>query len=91
MARIIYPLGDTIAVIYPNGSLPIESVARKDVPAGVPYRIINEEDVPLDRSQRDLWTADFSQPDGHGIGAEAWFAEQRLLREAEEAEGSEDQ
>lgn len=60
MARIIYPLGDTIAVIYSHGSLPIGDIARKDVPAGVAYRIENDEDVPLDRSQRDPWTADFS-------------------------------
>jgi hypothetical protein len=74
--RIIFPNGDGISVLFPTGVLPIGDVARKDVPAGVPYRIIDEADIPSDRSQRDLWTADFSTPDGYGIGAEAWFAEQ---------------
>jgi hypothetical protein len=74
--RAIYPTDDGIAVLIPSGALPIEQVARKDVPAGVPFRIIAESDVPTDRSERDAWTADFSSPDGFGIGAEAWFAEQ---------------
>lgn len=75
--KIIYPNGEGgVAIIHPTGALPIEEVARKDVPAGTPYRIVNDEDIPTDRSSRALWTADFSNPDGHGIGAEAWFAEQ---------------
>lgn len=76
MQRIIYPSGDGISVIIPSGLLPIEDVARKDVPDGVPYRIVDEADIPSDRSERDRWEADFSTPDGYGIGAEAWFAEQ---------------
>ena len=76
MQRVIYPNDDGVAVIIPTGLMAIEEVARKDVPAGTPYLIVNEADIPADRSQRDLWTADFSNPDGYGIGAEAWFAEQ---------------
>ena len=68
--------GDGIAVLIPTGELPIEEVARKDVPAGVPYNIIPASDVPTDRTYRAAWAADFDEPDGYGIGAEAWFAEQ---------------
>jgi hypothetical protein len=77
MQRIIYPNRDGIAVIIPapNSGLPIEQIARKDVPAGVAYRIIDALQIPADRSEREAWTADFSTPDGFGIGAEAWFAE----------------
>ena len=75
--RIIYPTPDGgVAVIVPAGSLPTAEVARKDVPAGVPYRIVDASDIPSDRSARELWAADFSNPDGYGIGDEAWFAEQ---------------
>jgi hypothetical protein len=78
MQRIIFPTGNAgVAVIIPIGNLPISEIARKDVPAGVPYRIVDAADIPSDRSQRALWTADFSEPDGYGIGAEAWFAEQQ--------------
>lgn len=81
MQRIIYPIeNEGIAVITPFGDLPIEEVARKDVPAGVPYLFIQEENIPTDRSRRDLWTADFSSPDGYGIGPEAWFAEQEVAQ-----------
>jgi hypothetical protein len=41
-----------------------------------PFRIIPTSAIPQDRTFRDAWTADFSAPDGHGIGADAWFAEQ---------------
>lgn len=89
MNRIIYPNGDGISVLIPTGAIPIEEVARKDVPAGVPFRIVSEADIPTDRTERDRWEADFSNPDGHGIGAEAWFAEQEAAQIAAEQEESE--
>ena len=46
------------------------------MPAGVPYKIVNSEDLPQDHTFFNAWEADFSNPDGYGIGAEAWFAEQ---------------
>lgn len=77
---IIYPTSDGgIAVIVPSGALPADDVARKDVPAGVPYRIVAVSDIPFDRSERALWTADLSNPDGYGIGAEAWIVEQEAI------------
>lgn len=77
--RIIYPTdAGGVAVLLPANGWSAEQVARKDVPAGVPYRIVDESDIPSDRSERDQWAADFSTPDGHGIGAEAWFAEQEM-------------
>lgn len=74
--KIIFPTSSGIAVIHPSGSLPFEEVCRKDVPADTPYLILDEADIPTDRSFRDAWEADFSNPDGYGIGHEAWFAEQ---------------
>ena len=73
--RILYPntLGG-ISVVIPTGELSIEEVAQKDVPAGVPYLIISFDDVPTDRTFRDAWEADFTNPDGYGIGADAFFA-----------------
>lgn len=65
--RIIYPNGTGISVITPNTScgLSVEQIAVKDVPEGVPYKIISVDDLP-DRATRDAWTADFSEPDGYG-------------------------
>ena len=73
MSRIIYPYKDTIAVVYPDPKLPLEECCKKDVPAGVPYLVIEDDDVPTDRTFRNAWEADFSTPDGYGIGAKEWF------------------
>lgn len=64
---IIHPHENTIAVvrrISPIGS--IHSIAKKAVPNGVPYLIIDESELPTDYSKRHLWQADFSTPDGYG-------------------------
>lgn len=81
MNVIAYPFEERIAVVYPTGELPIEEVARKDVPAGIPYKIIPLSDVPTDPALRADWAVSFDSPDGHGIGAEAWFAEQLAVLE----------
>lgn len=66
------------SIIYPilECGLPIEEIARKDVPAGIPYKIIDASLVPQDQTFRDAWEVDFTEPDGYGIGPDAWFAEQ---------------
>jgi hypothetical protein len=85
--RIIYPNDDGgVAILIPSGEIAIEEVARKDVPAGVAYKIVDVSNIPEDRTFRGAWEADFSNPDGVGIGADAWFAEQASIKAAEEAE-----
>lgn len=76
--RILYPTDDGgLAVIIPCAcGLPVEQIARKDVPMGRPFLIVDVVDVPADRTFRAAWEADFSTPDGYGIGAEAWLQEQ---------------
>ena len=52
---------DRVAVLYPTPEAVavygIEAIARKDVPAGKPFKIINTRDLPP-RDQRDGWTID---------------------------------
>ena len=74
--RILYPTDDGVSILIPSGEIAIEQVARKDVPANTPFLIVSTEDIPSDRTFRGAWEADFSNPDGYGIGADAWFAEQ---------------
>lgn len=77
MKYVIYPNGlGGVAMMSPAEGWTVEVVARKDVPAGVPYKIVNAEDLPQDHTFFNAWEADFSNPDGYGIGHEAWFAEQ---------------
>ena len=87
MSRIIYPSPEGgVCVIVPTGELPIEDVCQKDVPAGTPYLIVEDDAIPSDRSFRDAWEADFSNPDGHGIGPDAWFAAKAAAEAAEQSE-----
>lgn len=85
---IVYPLGDGgIAVIHPcDCGLAVAEIAAKDVPAGVPFRIVDASEIPADRTFRAAWEADFSEPDGHGLGAEAWFAARQAAEAQQEAE-----
>jgi len=54
--RILYPTPNGgVAVIIPSGELPIEEVVAKDVPAGVPYEIVDVSEIPSDRTFRDAW------------------------------------
>ena len=67
MKNIIFPNETGITIIIPaDCGLTIEQIAVKDVPQGVPYLIVDSSEIPADRSQRHLWTADFSTPDGYG-------------------------
>ena len=76
---IIYPNErGGIAIIYPapNCGISLEEIARKDVPAGLPHLIIDSATVPTDHQFFEAFEADFSNPDGHGVGAQNWFIEQ---------------
>lgn len=76
--RIIYQTEEGIAILIPTGELDINEVARKDVPSGVNYWIVEDNEIPSDREFRNAWELDenIGEPDGQGIGADAWFAEQ---------------
>lgn len=67
-----------IGIIYParECGMPVEEIARKDVPVGKPYLLMSEDQVPQDHTFFGAFEADFSEPDGHGIGPNAWFIEQ---------------
>lgn len=66
--RVIYPTDDGgIAILIPaECGLTIEQIAAKDVPTGKPYLIVDVSEIPEDRTYREAWAADFSNPDGVG-------------------------
>jgi hypothetical protein len=81
--RIIYPSTDGgVAIIIPAESI---ELAMKDIPEGKPFKIVDVADIPTDRQWRNAWEADFTNPDGVGIGADAWFAEQAAKKQESEA------
>lgn len=80
MTKVIIYQNDEgwLSVVTPvhDCGLSVEEIARKDVPAGKPYHIINADQLPQDSIFFNAWEADFSNPTGHGIGHVAWFEEQ---------------
>ena len=67
--RIIYKTSDGIAVIVPapNSGLTTEEIARKDVPTGLPYKIVDVSEIPSDRTFRNAWDiAEAALTDGVG-------------------------
>jgi len=56
--RIIYPNtegGVSILIPSPNWRGTIEELAIKDVPTGLPYKIVDVSDIPSDRTLRNAW------------------------------------
>lgn len=76
--RIIYKTENGVSIIIPTGEIDIAEVARKDVPVGVDYWIVEDSDIPTDRTFRNAWELGDSlgAADGQGIGSDAWFKEQ---------------
>jgi len=61
--RIIYQTDDGgVAIIVPSPEAlaqhSIDAIAKKDVPAGKPYKIVSINDVPSDRTFRSAWEVD---------------------------------
>ena len=56
--RIIYPTEDGgVAIIIPalDSGLTVEEIAGKDVPLGIPFKIVDVSDIPEDRTFRNAW------------------------------------
>jgi len=68
--RIIYKNTDgSIAIIIPaDCGLTVEQIAKKDVPTGLSYKIVNVSDISSDRTFRNAWTIDNSELTD-GVGA----------------------
>jgi|TARA_B100001939_G_C16777434_1_gene545393 hypothetical protein len=70
--RILYKQDNgTISIIVPTADalqiMSIEEIARKDVPTGKAYKIVNASEISSDRTFRDAWTIlDSELTDGVG-------------------------
>ena len=56
--RVIYPTPDggvAILMPIPDCGLTLDEIIAKDVPPGVPYKIIDAADIPTDRTFRNAW------------------------------------
>ena len=72
MKKIIYKNTDnTVSIITPTNealqSMTIEQIAKKDVPTGYKYKIVDVSEIPSDRSLRNAWSIDEAElTDGVG-------------------------
>ena len=72
MKRIIYKnLDNSVSIIVPSPealqSMTIEQIAKKDVPTGYKYKIVDVSEIPSDRSLRNAWSIDEAElTDGIG-------------------------
>jgi len=68
--RIIYKNDDgSISIIIPSDcGLTVEQIAKKDVPTGLSYKIVNVSDISSDRTFRNAWTIDDAELTD-GVGA----------------------
>ena len=72
MKRIIYKnLDNTVSIIIPTDEalqiMTIEQIAKKDVPTGYKYKIVDVSEVPSDREFRNAWSIDEAElTDGVG-------------------------
>ena len=51
-----------VSILHPTDEalsfMTIDEIAKKDVPTGLPYKIVEDSEVPTDRTFRDAWTID---------------------------------
>mgnify|MGYP003629220692 FL=1 len=69
--KIIYKtLENTVSVISasPEWSGTMEELAQRDVPTGLKYKIVEDSDIPSDRSFRNAWEVDEAELTD-GVGA----------------------
>ena len=80
---IFQRVGEPVSIVCPAYcGMPIDKIAQKDVPDGVPFWIVQAGDIPSDRTFRDAWELDakaMGSPNGVGDTAAftAWQAEEK--------------
>jgi hypothetical protein len=51
-----------VSILHPTEEalsfMTIDAIAKKDVPTGLPYKIVEDSEIPEDRTFRDAWIVD---------------------------------
>ena len=81
--RVVYKtLDGNVEVIVPSPNAlklhTIDEIAQKDVPSGLSYKIVQESDIPTERTFRDAWDiADSELTDGTGASSPMFVSDPR--------------
>ena len=76
--RIIYKTSTgSLRIIIPadNINMTVEEIAQKDVPTGLPYKIVNASEISSDRTFRNAWDINEAELTD-GIGATEGVSEE---------------
>ena len=53
---------DNVCILHPTpeaeASMSMIELGKKDVPKGLPFKVVNNSDIPTDRTFREAWTID---------------------------------
>lgn len=84
MQVIIYqPENSPVAVVWPAQEYVekygVDAIAKKDVPHGLPYKIIDSSDLPTDRTFRNAWEVNPAILTD-GVGAESFEFPPELIQ-----------
>ena len=82
--RIIFENKDkSVGILIPSQEcvdlFGIEAIAKKDVPEGLPFWIVEDDFIPQDRTFRGAWEIDReTMEESHGYGHESYTFEEVL-------------
>lgn len=65
--KIIYNDKEGLKILTPVIDIDIHIIARKDVPSGILYKLIDESELPS-RETRNFWTMEINESNADGIG-----------------------
>jgi hypothetical protein len=65
--KIIYN-DNGLKILTPAIEIDIRILAEKDVPSGIMFKIIDDSEIPTDRTSRSAWTSEITEDNADGIG-----------------------
>jgi hypothetical protein len=74
--RILYNNNEGLKILIPAIDADILLIAEKDVPANILFKIVNDSEIPSDRTYRNAWEYDITEAnaDGRGLAKEEFHA-----------------
>ena len=66
--RILYNNNDGLKILIPAINIDIYLIAKKDVPAGLLFKIVDASEIPSDREYRSAWTYEITESNADGVG-----------------------
>lgn len=66
--RIVYNDSEGLKILIPGIKIDPIIIGEKDVPAGLMFKIIEDSELPTDRTYRSAWTYNITDANKDGVG-----------------------